>query len=490
MEDWDDSNYQLNDVKFEGGQSTGLIYTDQKTKQVYFKKIFDEEIDYVREKAFYKEILIKIDPKDRSSFLELLHFNDNNKELIFPFINSKLVDKCTKQKGIKSRYLALKLFHLVVEKIKILHSKNICHCDIKVHNILLVNVQDKENYKVIIIDFGQYQELNRKSTMNCGTTEFNPPKLIEDADRLKKFGKQIEEYSPQELDVYQLGMLLFRMLTQLYLSISLKKVAQNKMKKDFFKEQIKKLYKSEYKTELILDDDIFDLVFQILSREITEINQIQQHQIYQQYLQGKIKPDEEDLQFEDMVKFKEDQNSSRSKGESIQNEIKQAHKKYCDLMRESENFDQFNEWQGAFFKLQPRKIDRKKLYGGSLLTEMSTEDLLNVLLSILAENNNQIFSQNIFRKGKDSLTLEVELNYQTVEIDRKYYSEQLQEDEEDLDELIESNRIEKIKMQIEVVSVIEQGKPEMRSLIFQSRDGEKIYYDNLIQEIQEKIYKF
>ncbi|EWS74258.1 kinase domain protein (macronuclear) [Tetrahymena thermophila SB210] len=432
---------------------------------------------------------MEIAPSDRSSFLELLHFNDYNKELIFPFIKQRFLEVCTIQKGIKSRYFALKLFHLVVEKIKILHEINICHCDIKFDNIL-INGQGKENYKVIIIDFGQYQELNIKSTMICGTELYNPPKLIQGQKLFENFGKQIEEYSPQEFDVYQLGMLLFRILTQLQIGIDLKIVAQNK-RRQLFKKKIMKLYQKTYQTEIILDEDIFDLVFQILSREFTEIKQIQQHYIYQLYLEGKIKPDEdEDLQFEDMVKYQEDQDSNRSEGESIENKINQVHKKYCDLMRESENFDSFNEWQGAFFKLQPRKIDRKKLYGGSLIAEMSTQDLLKVLLSILAENNNQIFSQNIFRKAEDSLTLEVELNYQTVEIDRKYNSEQLQEDEEDFDELIQSYIIEKIKMQIEIVTVIEKGKQVMSSLIFQSSDAEKMYYANLIQEIKEKIYNF
>ena len=93
---------------------------------------------------------------------------------------------------------AIKIFYQVVQGIAYCHSKNICHRDIKLENILV-----KNNDEVKIIDFG-FAIKNDANTYNkllCGTPSYMAPEIVN-----KK--KYIAQYS----EVWTLGILLFVML--------------------------------------------------------------------------------------------------------------------------------------------------------------------------------------------------------------------------------------------------------------------------------------
>ncbi|KAL4504550.1 hypothetical protein ABPG72_009996 [Tetrahymena utriculariae] len=483
-----------NDVKIiESGQSDIIIFTSKKTQRQLCKKKFHYKEEYFIEKKFYLEILSGFDDNQKKYFLELLFSNDNDHELIFPNISQVLYGECSQTKGIQCVNHLIYYFNQIISTIKHLHDKNICHCDIKVQNILIK--QDR----AVIIDFGHYQHANKstKSQQRCGTKDFNPPKFNKSFENNEKFNAKIEEYSPQELDVYQLGMLLFTMAAFIKLDDALKIVASKQNLKSFFKQKIEKIYLEKYEKQLVMDPKLFDLICQILSFQITEVNQIQQSQLYVDLLK-QINVQEQVSQYEDMKQINKETSNSRSSDEPTSFKLAKAYSYYQNLMKDSNNLEQFKECQNKFFKQEPRVIERQKLIGGSLFVEMDTQDLLKALLSILAENNNEIFNQDVF-STKDSLTLRVELIYQTVEtvvkdhfyqiLEEEFNSEDL--DEEELDELIQTQKIgKKVKMSIEIVNVFENGKQDMRSLLFQLIDGEYLYYFNLVQEIKEKICKF
>ena len=86
--------------------------------------------------------------------------------------------------------------------IQYLHSKKIAHRDIKLDNIMV-----NENYDVKIIDFGfsLFTTNNKKLNLHCGTPSYMAPELVAKKD-----------YLGQPVDVWALGVLLYKMLTGYY----------------------------------------------------------------------------------------------------------------------------------------------------------------------------------------------------------------------------------------------------------------------------------
>ena len=94
--------------------------------------------------------------------------------------------------------LALKYFKQIVQAIDYCQSKNICHRDIKLENILTI----KED-SVKLIDFGFAVITNKETyqTLLCGSPSYMAPEIV-------KREKYIAQYS----DIWSLGVLLYSML--------------------------------------------------------------------------------------------------------------------------------------------------------------------------------------------------------------------------------------------------------------------------------------
>ena len=116
-----------------------------------------------------------------------------------------------------------KIFYQIVKGINYLQLQNICHRDIKLENILIVNNNNnnnnnnnkekdinknnnnnKDELTVKIIDFGFSVKFNNKNTYDnffCGTPNYMSPEIV-------KKNKYIPFYS----DIWSLGILLYAML--------------------------------------------------------------------------------------------------------------------------------------------------------------------------------------------------------------------------------------------------------------------------------------
>ena len=102
----------------------------------------------------------------------------------------------------KNHYLeekhALKIFKQIIQAINYCQSKNICHRDIKLENILII-----KNDVVKLIDFGFAVITDKETYQNllCGSPSYMAPEIV------KK-----EKYIAQYSDIWSLGVLLYSML--------------------------------------------------------------------------------------------------------------------------------------------------------------------------------------------------------------------------------------------------------------------------------------
>ena len=149
------------------------------------------------------KILKKI---DHPNIIKLYTTIDTGKQvvLVMEYIGKTSLYQYLKSKPKKriSEQETKKIFRRIIMGIQYLHSKKIAHRDIKLDNIMV-----NENYDVKIIDFGfsLFTTNNKKLNLHCGTPSYMAPELVAKKD-----------YLGQPVDVWALGVLLYKMLTGYY----------------------------------------------------------------------------------------------------------------------------------------------------------------------------------------------------------------------------------------------------------------------------------
>ena len=120
--------------------------------------------------------------------------------LVLEYINGiPLIDILKNEEdGFLIENRAKKLIIQIIKGIIYLHSRNICHRDIKLENILVM-----KNDSIKIIDFGFAIKCNKDSYQKifCGTPSYMAPEVLN-----KK------KYIPYYSDIWSLGVLFFAML--------------------------------------------------------------------------------------------------------------------------------------------------------------------------------------------------------------------------------------------------------------------------------------
>ena len=94
-----------------------------------------------------------------------------------------------------------------MDAVAYMHSQNIAHRDIKLENILIDTSE-----RIKIIDFGfsvSFRNKNNKLKVRCGTPCYMAPEFL--VTNIKKLS-----YDPCAVDVWALGVLLFRILVGTY----------------------------------------------------------------------------------------------------------------------------------------------------------------------------------------------------------------------------------------------------------------------------------
>jgi serine/threonine protein kinase len=95
---------------------------------------------------------------------------------------------------------AFLIFAQLLAAMKYLHNRGVYHRDLKMTNVL---IDDKRNIK--LIDFGFADNKDQELTSYCGTPSYMAPEIVE------KRG-----YRGKHVDVWALGVILFKLLTGEY----------------------------------------------------------------------------------------------------------------------------------------------------------------------------------------------------------------------------------------------------------------------------------
>ena len=101
----------------------------------------------------------------------------------------------SKRKGMSQEDLFI-YFKQICESVEYLHSQNICHLDLKLHNFMLDDIK-----QIKLIDFGDARIASGPVNGVLGTNSYNAP---------ERYGR---EYDGLKADIYSLGICMFALLT-------------------------------------------------------------------------------------------------------------------------------------------------------------------------------------------------------------------------------------------------------------------------------------
>ncbi|EAR96497.2 kinase domain protein (macronuclear) [Tetrahymena thermophila SB210] len=373
---------------------------------------------------------------------------------------------------------ALYHFTQVANSIKQLHILNLCHCNIKIDNILVE--QYSNGFKDILIGFGYCQKIKQNELSQA----YNSFELNEGFAQ-----SQVKPYNPYKLDLYQLGMLLLTLITCLKIPNKIKNVISSN-KKNIFLRIILSQYREQYNTELLMQSEVFDLIWDLLTGQIEDVAQIFHHQVYNlQEVKNMLKDlpqtgNKKVFQIEEefnniFIRKNEDGNrndNTISINKEFNNMLKSNCTRYDELIQEIKFFCDKN----------PRQIKERELKTRSFLFEMKTSQILQHLLYCFGKNNSEVFDQNIFGQTQD-LTLKVTLKYISKDV---IIEEGTDDDNEEYLQELEIEEIQNnIEFQIEIVMIEELKQSEIKSIIFTPIKGESIYYNNLIEDLSRDLQK-
>mgnify|MGYP002624591045 CR=1 FL=1 len=186
-----------------GSYATVKLAIHKNNKNKYAIKIYSREslLDPQKRNTIKNEINI-LKQLDNVNVMKL--YEDINTPkflyLVMEYINGiSLLETIKKDKNhYFEEKRAIKIFIQIVKGISYCQSKNICHRDIKLENILLI-----ENDIVKIIDFGFAVKANKETYQKlfCGTPSYMAPEIVNK-----------EKYIAQYSDLWSLGVLFFAML--------------------------------------------------------------------------------------------------------------------------------------------------------------------------------------------------------------------------------------------------------------------------------------
>ena len=408
---------------FDDNKYTSIIYD--------FKKFDDlENEEDKKEENKIEESKIK-ENKIKKNIVEIKKLNDKN-EIIETiespfyvmdyFSKGLLFDYAASGKLLDKPKLIKIIFKRIIKSYQYLHSKGICHLDIKLDNIIF-----DEKFWPIIIDFGFSQNYKYENgaikpiKVYRGSRPYATPELW----------KKVENINGEKADIFSLGAVLFNLVTGKYgfdSSESSDKKYRLIIKKNyaFYWKKIKMVnlsddFKDLYARMVAYDPDIRPTFDEVLNsawlEEVRNLNQNEEDGIINELftIYNDIKsPNEINI----ATKIQNENLKTRS-GESYDNKI----------------FQNPN--------LKPKKISNNRFNLNKSIIIDGDFSVVSFMNSLAEEINKQFKDISYIEASKEKLKFEVTFDYEEEDEEEKEEDKEKEEKEEDKEE--EEKEEEKIE---------------------------------------------
>ena len=243
-------------------------------KQIDISNFSNEELFNIsREHMILRSMLHKNVIKCHDSFAY-----DNKYFTVMDYAEGGELTLLLKEKKKLSENYAKMIFKQIYDAVCYIHGKNIVHRDLKPNNILFL---DKEKKHIVIIDFGisGFSNGNQREKIKAGTIIFMAPEIAG--------GEEYE--SSRKLDMWSLGVILYRMVEGVYpfegnnMKETIKKILKKKLefnkkiKISFqLKTLIENLLEKNSKNRIDNNSDLFNIWFdyvpKVENKEIKRVN--------------------------------------------------------------------------------------------------------------------------------------------------------------------------------------------------------------------------
>tara|TARA_A100001015_G_C15022146_1_gene728549 strand:+ start:1696 stop:2466 length:771 start_codon:yes stop_codon:yes gene_type:complete len=185
-----------------GNYSEVHVITDLKNDQYAIKIYKKKDLDH-----FKNEVKILKD-LNHSNIIFMFKYNSSFKQdyVLLEYCKggdllSYINDYYEKNNDTISLTQVKLIFKQILEGVQYLHSRNICHRDLKLENVLIYDIKDDTINQIKICDFGFSTKNDNYCKIYSGTLEYNAPE-IDKSDFPDGF----------KIDIWALGIILYILL--------------------------------------------------------------------------------------------------------------------------------------------------------------------------------------------------------------------------------------------------------------------------------------
>jgi serine/threonine protein kinase len=277
----DKKNIDVNITPYTNGDE--LINTEQ---EYYFKRLeelIDSEIEILSNMEHPNIIkFYGYTKRDGIYYLRMEYCNGGD---VYDFLKGNGGDKYKNECGGFTNSFFYEFLKQTVDGLDYIHSKNIIHRDIKLHNILIKDDGNKIDFKISDFGFACYDLsneprfdktniLHRKYYKLCGTPYYMSPEIIQNMNEMENITsyvvdkinlmkkKRYKFLYDKRTDVWSLGICIYELMFNLLPFSNIKSICD--LERFYSLDNIQEIFNKKINRRMVLKDGFKDILYKIL----------------------------------------------------------------------------------------------------------------------------------------------------------------------------------------------------------------------------------